>query len=211
MKKKEKNNELELHQSPEENYSDDGEFESYECYDDDIEEIKLDEGDFQDHKDTQDDDENAELDIKGKKKKSKGLKKSRKKAPQVALSEEVLYERSIYAMIFGLLSCSVFFGNLVFALLGIGFALSTKRHKYKSAFSNAGLFAGLCGLVLSLLIVLVPVLAFLFLVLLVVVLGLLELLLILIAVVLLLIVNPMTNLLVEFLINIIIPAVVLLV
>lgn len=206
MKNKENNNELELHQSPEEEFSADAEFESCECQEDDIETIHLDEEDFQNHENSKTDEENVELDIDEKKKKGKGLKKSRKKASKVVPSEDALHERSVFSMVFGLLSCSVFFGNPVFALLGIGFSLSAKKYKYKSVFSNVGLFAGLFGLVLSLLIVSVPVAAFLLLVMLIVFLGLLELLLLLVAVILMLIVNPIINLLAEFLLGVAVPA-----
>lgn len=206
MKKKEKNNELELQKSPAENFSEEEEFQSYECYEDDIEEIQLDEEDFKNHRKSEEDDEDDVSEGKGKKKKKgKGLK-SRKKENKAVPSEEVLYEHSVFSMVFGILSCSVFFGNPVFALLGMGFALSSKRNNHKSAFSNAGLFASLFGLALSVLVILIPITAFLFLVLLIVALGLLELLLILVVLVLVLIVNPMSNLLVQFLANLLMPA-----
>ncbi len=169
-------------------------------------EIHLDDEDFKKYSEShvsEDDDGTPDsFDASGEKGKGLKKKKTAKKIPD----ETVLQERSIISFVCGLLSCSVFMGNPIFALIGIGAALSTKRYKHKSIYSTIGILAGIFGLALSLLFVLVPILAFVFIVLLIVALGLLEILLLLIAVVLLLIINPMIDLLVQFLVNLIIPS-----
>ena len=171
-------------------------------------EIHLNDEDFkkysESHVSEDDDGTSDSFDASGEK--GKGLKKKKKKTPKKIPDETVLQERSIISFVCGLLSCSVFMGNPIFALIGIGAALSTKRYKHKSIYSTIGILAGIFGLALSLLFVLVPILAFVFIVLLIVALGLLEIFLLLIAVVLLLIINPMIDLLVQFLVSLIIPS-----
>ncbi len=188
----------------------DGGFEGCRPEDEDeILEIRLEDEDFEKQSESRvhEDSESSDTSEKSDKKR-RGLKKKKKKSAKITPSETALQERAVISFVFGLLSCSVFMGNPILALLAIGVALSTKRYKYKSVYSTVGIFAGLGGLILSL----IPILIFAFVVLVIValclviiVLGLMEIFLLLIAVVLFLIINPVTELLVDFFVGMILP------
>ena len=76
-------------------------------------------------------------------------------------SEKSLKKLAIASFIMGVLSCSLLFGNLITSVLGILLAAKNEKHKYRSAFSTAGLILSAIGLILGAvllaLIVLIPI------------------------------------------------------
>ena len=135
-------------------------------------------------------------DTGGKNRKSVKNKKSNKAVP----SESTLHERSILSLVFGVLSCSVFIGNPILALIGIVVGLSTKKYKHKSIYTTLGIISGLVGLALGLLFIMIPIFAFAFL-------FLLEILLFTIVALYLLVIQPMITVLLSFLTQMMFPAV----
>ena len=64
-------------------------------------------------------------------------------------SEKALRKLSIASFILGVLSCSLLLGNLITSALGILLAVKNEKHKYRSAFSMAGLILSSIGLILG--------------------------------------------------------------
>ncbi len=169
-----------------------------ECdhFDDEPVEIHLDEEDFKraSADSCEIDTRNNEIDYDRKKKRSKQK-----------YDENVLQEYSVISFIFGLLSCSVFIGNAVFALIGIGFAIASKIGRHKSIYSTVGMVSGIVGLLICLFLSMLPIAFILLLIISFCVFLLLDFLMFGILGVFLLVVYPMINLLLSFLAKMMLP------
>ena len=64
-------------------------------------------------------------------------------------SEKALKILAIASFVLGVLSCSLFLGNLVTSVLGILLAIKNEKHKYRSCFSTAGFILSAVGLILG--------------------------------------------------------------
>lgn len=138
--------------------------------------------------------QNNEIDYDRKKKRSKQK-----------YDENVLQEYAVISFIFGLLSCSVFLGNAIFALIGIGFAIASKMGRHKSIYSTVGMISGIVGLLICLFFAMLPLAFVLLLIISFCVFLLLDFLMFGILGVFLLVVYPMINLLLSFLAKMMFP------
>ena len=69
--------------------------------------------------------------------------------------ENVLQEYAVISFIVGLLSCSVFMGNMAFALIGLWLGFSSKRYRHKSIYSTIGILCSIIGLIIPVSVVMV--------------------------------------------------------
>ena len=86
------------------------------------------------------------------------LKKHLYKRP----NESMLKKYAMVSFGAGILSCSLFLGNFIFAIVGILFSVIAKKHKYNSIYSTVGLWTGivgiLAGIIISIIVLVVVVL-----------------------------------------------------
>ena len=74
-------------------------------------------------------------------------------------SEDALRKLSIASFVFGVLSCSVFLGNIIMSALGILLSAKCEKHKYRSTFATSGMILSIVGLILCAMLVCASILA----------------------------------------------------
>lgn len=97
--------------------------------------------------------DNGEIDAE------KGRTDNRRKDKRVnkKYDESILQEYAVISFIVGLLSCSVFIGNMAFALIGLWLGFSSKRYGHKSIYSTIGILCSIIGLIIPVFVVMVVI------------------------------------------------------